>query len=79
MNILFINNINAIGSQMRSIRKARKLPIRYLHEQTGLSPTTFTKCELGVVNPNITTLVLWAQALGYDEIRIGGDFANEGI
>lgn len=79
MNILFINDINKIGAQMRAIRKAQKMPIRVLNERTNLSPTTFTKLELGYSKPNIETLVLWAQALGYDEIRIGGDPANEGI
>lgn len=77
MNILFINDINKIGAQMRAIRKAKKLPIRYLHEETNLSPTAFTKCELGVSNPSIYTLVVWAQALGFDEIRIGGGSNDE--
>ncbi len=52
-----------VGQKLRTIRKARKLSIRSLAEESGLSVNTLSLIENGKTSPSISTLYQLAQPL----------------
>lgn len=79
----------AIGREVRSQRQARRITVKQLSEQTGLSIGMLSKIENGVTSPSLTTLQSLANALnvplttffrGYEEKReVVHTKANEGV
>lgn len=54
----------AIGREVRAFRLNRRLTVKELSEQTGLSIGMLSKIENGVTSPSLTTLQALAKALG---------------
>ena len=53
-----------IGKEVRDFRRSKKITVKELSEQTGLSMGMLSKIENGVTSPSLTTLQLLANALG---------------
>lgn len=53
----------AIGRELRTCRQARRLTVKDLSEQTGLSIGMLSKIENGVTSPSLTTLQTLSTAL----------------
>ena len=54
----------AIGKEVRAFRRSKKITVKELSDQTGLSMGMLSKIENGVTSPSLTTLQLLANALG---------------
>ena len=54
----------AIGNEVRDFRKSKKITVKELSDQTGLSMGMLSKIENGVTSPSLNTLKLLANALG---------------
>lgn len=54
----------AIGKEVRDFRRSKKITVKELSDQTGLSMGMLSKIENGVTSPSLTTLQLLANALG---------------
>ncbi|NNK77401.1 MAG: helix-turn-helix transcriptional regulator [Litoreibacter sp.] len=54
----------AIGKEVRGFRKAKRITVKELAAQTGLSIGMLSKIENGITSPSLTTLQLLANALG---------------
>lgn len=54
----------AIGLEVRALRQTRRITVRELSQQTGLSLGMLSKIENGVTSPSLTTLQALAEALG---------------
>ena len=54
----------AIGKEVRNFRGSKKITVKELSDQTGLSMGMLSKIENGVTSPSLTTLQLLANALG---------------
>lgn len=52
-----------IGKKVRDYRTARKMTIRELAQQTGLTPSMLSQIERDLVNPSINTLKLISKGL----------------
>lgn len=55
---------DAIGLEVRTLRKQQGLTVADLGEATGLSPGMLSKIENGLTSPSLTTLQSLAHALG---------------
>ena len=55
-----------LGAQLREIRKAHELTLRYIAYSTGLSISYLSDFERGKVGIRVSVLVRWCEALGYD-------------
>ena len=53
----------AIGQEVRDFRQAKRITVRELSEQTGLSLGMLSKIENGITSPSLKTLQLLANAL----------------
>ncbi|MFV0385334.1 helix-turn-helix domain-containing protein [Paracoccus sp. (in: a-proteobacteria)] len=53
-----------VGSRLRALRKARKVPMRKIADGTGLSISFISQIERGVSAPSLTSLRAIAQVLG---------------
>ena len=53
-----------IGKKVRSYRTERKMTIRELAQQTGLTPSMLSQIERDQVNPSINTLKMISKVLG---------------
>ena len=53
----------AIGQEVRDFRQAKRITVRELSEQTGLSLGMLSKIENGITSPSLKTLQLLADAL----------------
>ncbi len=53
----------AIGREVRAYRQARRITVKQLSDQTGLSIGMLSKIENGVTSPSLTTLQALANAL----------------
>jgi transcriptional regulator with XRE-family HTH domain len=53
----------SIGGKLRALRKERRLSIRKLAEQAGLSPNTISLIENNAASPTVTTLYTIANVL----------------
>ncbi|NWG08026.1 MAG: cupin domain-containing protein [Chloroflexi bacterium] len=63
-----------VGQRLRSLRKARRLSIRALAEQSNLSVNTLSLIENGKTSPSVNTLSLLAQSL---DVPITSFFEHE--
>jgi transcriptional regulator with XRE-family HTH domain len=58
------DTVAAIGSRIRDLRSAKRLTLKKLAEQTGVSPSMLSLVERGKTSPSIGTLVAISSALG---------------
>ena len=70
MKRVTINRLSELGSEMRKLRKSKKLGILEAEGVTDVSMATISLMENGKQFPRIYTLVSYAKALGVDEILI---------
>ena len=59
-----------IGLQLQEFRKAKQLSQKNLAELIGISDTTISKIEAGKWAITVDMLALFAQHLGFTEIKI---------
>ncbi|WP_244492519.1 helix-turn-helix domain-containing protein [Aureimonas sp. AU22] len=67
----------AIGPRIRSLRKARKLTLESLAQQSGVSRSMLSEIERGEANPTYGTLWSLTRALGVDLARLLDGGARE--
>jgi transcriptional regulator with XRE-family HTH domain len=60
------NNLKKLGKHIRSIREAKGITQEKLAYENGLSKGNLSKIEMGLVDPQFTTLLKIAEGLGVD-------------
>lgn len=56
--------INELGKKLRQIRESKGLSVRELADLADMNYSNISRIESGLVNPQITTVILLAEALG---------------
>ena len=70
MKRIVCTDYTQLGKELKSIRVNKKLRLRSLEEQSGISISTISMIEQGKQYPRISTLMSYAKALDIDEIVI---------
>lgn len=56
-----MEQFDTIGEKLRSIRKSKKMTLKHVAKQTGLSVSFISEMELCVVDPSLKTLYKLAE------------------
>ena len=62
----YAENIISLGSEMRQVRKARKLTLKQVAEETGISLSHLSAIERGAANPSLDVVRKIANTLDID-------------